>query len=143
MRDNQEAAAGDRLAEYQRTHAASQSGESFPTNAVVGVIDQPSEAVQAVDELIAAGFEPHVLGGEPGVEQIKDANGSASMVQRLFGYEARHTDRHIAELNAGHYVLLVESHDDETTDRIHKIFSEHGGHFVNYYSTWTSRTLAL
>lgn len=142
MQDNREAAAGDRLAEDQRTNAESSSGEKFPTNAVVGVIDQPTEAVRAVDKLRAAGFEPLVLSGQPGVERIENAGGSASMVQSLFGYEAGHSERHMEELRSGHFIVLVESHDNETTDQIHNILSEHGGHFVNYYSTWTTRTLS-
>lgn len=140
MRDNAEAAAGDRLAEDQRTDTAAES-EKFPTNAVLGVIDQPSDAVRAVDMLRAAGFEPQVLYGEPGVERINNANGLASIVQQFFGYEADHTERHLAELDAGHVLVLVQSDNDETTNRIHDILTEHGGHFVNYYGTWTTRTL--
>lgn len=147
MRDHQESATGDRPIEKQQTHAASESGKSFPTNAVVGVIDEPGEALRAADELRAAGFEPDVLCSERGLERIEHAGGSAGsvrvirMVQSLFGYEADHAERHMAELTAGHFVLLAENHDDETADRISDIFSEHGGHFVNYYSSWTSRTL--
>lgn len=147
MRDEHEPATGDRPLENQQSHAVSESGKSFPINAVVGVIDEPREALRAAEELRAAGFEPEVLCSERGVERIEHAGGSADdvqairVVQSLFGYEAGHAERHKKELTAGHFVLLVESHDDETTDRIRDVFSEHGGHFVNYYSRWTSRTL--
>ena len=97
MRDNQESGTGDRTTDDRQTQAASESGKSFPTNADVGVIDDPGEALRAADELRTAGFDPEVL--------------------------------------------CSESHDDETTDRIRDVFSEHGGHFVNYYSDWTGETL--
>jgi hypothetical protein len=147
MRDNHEPANGDRPTEDQQTQAAWKSSKSFPTHAVVGVIDEPGDLLRAKDELRAAGFEPHVLSGERGVERIEHAGGSASevrvtrAVQYLYGYESDHAEYHVAELTAGHFLLLVESHDDETADRIGHVFSEHGGHFVNYYSRWTSRTL--
>lgn len=147
MRDDKEKAAEDSSAASPRTPEASRSGKSFPTNAVVGVIDEPGEALRVAAELRAANFAPDVLCSEGGVERIENAGGSARdvrvvrMVQSLFGYEADHTERHMAELTAGHFVVVVESHDDETTDRIRNVFSEHGGHFVNYYSSWTSRTL--
>lgn len=147
MRDDQESATGDGLMDDQQSQPVSESGKSFPTNAVVGVIDDPGEALRAADKLRTAGYHPDVLCSERGVERIENAGGSASdvrvtrMVQNLFGYEADHTERHIAQLDAGNFVLLVESHDDETTDRIRDVLAEHGGHFVNYYSRWTSRTL--
>jgi hypothetical protein len=60
----------------------------------------------------------------------------------VFGYEAEHTERHMQEVEDGNFILIVESHGDEATKRARGIFSAHGGHFVNYYSTWTSQSLA-
>jgi hypothetical protein len=122
-------------------------GESFPTNAVVGIIDDPRELLQAAGDLRSAGFEPEVLCGERGVNRIESAGGSARdvrltrAVQGLFGYEADHSDRHTKALEQGNFVVLVGSSDDETTDRIRDVFATHGGHFVNYYSKWTGRSL--
>ena len=123
------------------------STESFPTNAVVGVIDEARAALDAAEDLREAGFEPNVLCGENGIERIETAGGSARdvrairVVQSLFGFEADHSQRHTAELAAGHFILLVESSDDATTDRIRDVLAEHHGHFVNHYSRWTSRSL--
>ena len=147
MGDNQEATAGGGPTDNQQTHAATGAAKSFPTNAVVGIIDEPDEVLRAANELRSAGFEPDVFCSEHGMERIKNAGGSPEQVrvirtaQNLFGYEADHTERHLEELTAGHFILLVKSHDNKTTEQIHDVFSEHGGHFVNYYSTWTSRTL--
>lgn len=125
---------------------------TFPKNAVVGVIDSPDELRRALDDLYAAGFDEssvHVLSGERGIELI-DPTGSNSglsarltrMTQAVFGIEAEHTRRHVEEVDAGHYLVLVPSTDDETTDRIRDVLVAHGGHFINYYTTWTSRLLA-
>jgi hypothetical protein len=120
---------------------------SFPKHAVVGVVDDPTELMHVVDDLRARGLEPDVLCSAQGAERIDQA-GRATLnlrvtraVQGLFGFEAEHTERHQEEIAAGHFLVLVESHDDETTDRVREAFAPHGGHFVNYYSTWTSRTL--
>ena len=146
MPENEESS-GERPVDDRKPRGESGTGRSFPTNAVVGVIDEPGEALRAAAELREAGFQPDVLSGESGVQRIENAGGSPEGVrviraaQSLFGYEAEHTERHMTDLSAGHFVVLVESHDNETTDRILDVFSKHGGHFVNYYSRWTSRTL--
>ncbi len=120
---------------------------SFPTQAVVGIIEDPRELSGAIDELRAAGLAADVLCGERGVERIEQAGGSARdvkltrAIQGLFGYEVEHTRRHTEALDDGDFVVLVPSEDDETTDRIRDVFAAHGGHFVNYYSRWTSRDL--
>lgn len=57
------------------------------------------------------------------------------------GFESEHTERHHEELERGHFIVLAESHDDATTDRIARIFEAHGAIFTNYYSRWTSRQI--
>jgi hypothetical protein len=124
------------------------SGGTFPTHAVVGIIDDPRELAKAVAEMRAGGFDPHVLHGERGEQRIRQAGDVprdltlTRFAQGVFGYEAEHTERHVQEVEDGNFVLIVESHDDETTERARDIFAAHGGHFVNYYSTWTSQSLA-
>ncbi len=122
-------------------------GESFPTNAVVGIIDDPRELSGAVEELQNAGFAPNVLCGTRGVERIESSGGSTRnvrltrAVQGLFGFEAEHAKRHTEALEEGNFVVLVGSENDETTDTIRDVFAAHEGEFVNYYSRWTSRNL--
>lgn len=124
---------------------------TFPKNAVVGVVDSPGELSQALNALFTAGFEEssvRVLSGERGIELIDQTGSHAGlgarltrMTQALFGMEAEHTQRHVEEVDAGHYLVLVPSSDDETTDRIRDALVAHGGHFINYYTNWTSRLL--
>ena len=123
----------------------------FPKHAVVGVIDTAEQLAAARQGLFAAGFDEstvHVISGEHGLEVI-DQTGSghglsgrlARLTQALFGMEMEHTERHVQEVEAGHYLVLVPSHDDKTTDRISEVLSAHGGHFINYYTNWTARLL--
>ncbi len=134
--------------------ASAPDGESrpaFPTHAVVGVIDTAAEVSRAEEALRAAGFDEssvHVISGDHAVEVI-DQSGTGHglsgrltrMAQALFGMETEHTERHVQEVKAGHYLVLVSSHDDEATERIRGILAANGGHFVNYYTNWTSRVL--
>lgn len=112
----------------------------------MGVIEEPRELLSAVKDLRSAGYEPEVLCGERGVDRIENAGGSARdvritrAVQGLFGYEAEHSARHTEELEKGNFLVLVKS-EDGATDSVRDVFSDHDGHFVNYYSRWTSRVL--
>ena len=65
----------------------------------------------------------------------------ARFVQGLFGFEAEHSRRHMEEIEAGNFLLFVESHDDVTTEKAARIFRENGGRFVNFYGEWTNRAL--
>jgi hypothetical protein len=120
---------------------------SFPTEAVVGVVSDAGELLRVREELEAAGLEAQIVAGDRGAERIRQAGGGnlslrlTRTVQEMFGYEAEHTERHLKELEIGHLIVIVESRDDETTNRVRDILAAHGGHFTNYYSRWTSRVL--
>lgn len=44
-------------------------------------------------------------------------------------------------MEKGHFVVVADSHDGEEKIRIRDAFAENGGHFVNYYGTWTGERL--
>jgi hypothetical protein len=142
MRDRQEESGEDRSG----ASPLPESEASFPTEAIVGVIEEPREVLSAVKDLRSAGYEPEVLCGDRGVERIENAGGSARdvrlirVVQGLFGYEAEHTARHTKELEKGNFLVLVKN-EDGSTDKVRDVFADHDGRFVNYYSRWTSRVL--
>ncbi len=142
MRDREEGSGGD----GSGGSSASGSEGSFPKEAIVGVIEEPRELLSAVKDLRSAGYEPEVLCRERGLDRIENAGGSARdvritrAVQGLFGYEAEHSARHAKELEKGNFLVLVKS-EDGATDSVRDVFADHDGHFVNYYSRWTSRVL--
>lgn len=120
---------------------------TFPTNAVVGIVDTPRDVVGITRQLRAQGITPDVYCGERAEEAIAHGHRQeldvrvARLVRGVFGFENEHSDRHMAEVDAGHYVVVAESHDNETTDVVRDAFAANGGRFVNYYSSWTSRAL--
>lgn len=120
---------------------------SFPKNAVVGVVDTTRNVVQLAESLRGIGIEPDVYCGERAAETIQHEGHPSLNVQairvaqKMFGFEAEHSDRHMEEVEAGNFVIVAESRDDETTDRVAEAFASNGGYFVNYYSSWTGRRL--
>lgn len=147
MVNNETGSAGDQSPPLQENHLPPDATETFPTQAVVGVIDAPGDLYQAVEEFRAGGFDPGVLHGDVGADRIRNAGDTprdlrmTRLAQGMLGYEADHTERYMHEVEAGNFVVVLESHDDQTTERLGHIFAAHGGRFVNYYTRWTSRVL--
>jgi hypothetical protein len=122
----------------------------FPYNSVVGVIDDPSDLEAAVEELVASGFaesDVNVLCGAAGVRQIDAKGKRKGLLARLFrivdalGAEREHTARHVEELEAGHFIVVVDSPDEITKARAREGLAAHGGHFINYYSRLSAENL--
>jgi hypothetical protein len=123
----------------------------FPYNSVVGILDDEARLEAALEALLAAGFaeaEVRVLAGAAGVRQIDAKGERKGLLARLFrlvdamGEEREHTARHVAALEAGHFVVTVETPDDGAKARARDALAAHGGHFISYYSRWTTEDLA-
>lgn len=120
---------------------------SFPKNAVVGVVNTPEELVSLGGRLRDAGVDTQVYCTESAADRLQHAERTSldvratRLTQKLFGFESEHTDRHVAEMEKGHFVVVADSHDGEEKIRIRDAFAENGGHFVNYYGTWTGERL--
>jgi hypothetical protein len=125
---------------------------SYPTNKVVGIIDDPDDAKAALRDLRAAGFtadEIEVLTGEEGAHRI-DVTGEGHgllarivrSVQKLVGnYESVHVRRHEQELLAGHYGIGVTAKEQEAREKVCEILKSHKGHFINFYGKWAVEVL--
>ena len=127
------------------------SSRLFPYNSVVGIIDDRAQLEAAVQALLAAGFaeaEVRVLAGAAGVRQIDATGERKGLLARLFrlvdalGEEREHTARHVAALEAGHFVVTVDAPDDQAKGRARDALAAHGGHFISYYSRWATEDLA-
>jgi hypothetical protein len=120
---------------------------AFPSNAVVGIVGDPRELSHVVEELRATGHCPDLLCGARGTERIEQAGGSTAevqvirSVQKLFGFEADHAERHQRALDDGEFVVIVGASDNAEADRVGQAFAAHGGRFVNHYTRWTGRRL--
>jgi hypothetical protein len=124
----------------------------YPTDRVVGIIDDVAEVQGALRDLKAAGFTAdhiRVLTGEEGAHRIDvkgDEHGPLAHVvrsiQELIGdYEIKHAIRDEQELLAGHFGIGVIARDVEDRDKVRQILKEHHGHFINYYSRWIMERL--
>jgi len=125
---------------------------AYPTNKVVGFIDDPGDAQAALSDLRAAGFaadEIEVLTGEEGARRI-DVDGGEhgalahivrSILKALGDYEIPHAERHEQELLAGHFAIGVTAKQEERQKKVRGILKSHNGHFINFYGTWTMENL--
>ena len=143
---------GDRVPpSAEREAAADREGRRlFPYQSVVGVVDAPADLEAAVDELVSRGFgesDVHVLCGTRGIEQIDAKGKRKGLLARLFrvvdalGEEREHTARHVKELESGHFVVVIDAHDEASKTRAREALSAHGGHFINFYSRWSTEDL--
>ena len=49
--------------------------------------------------------------------------------------------RHVRELEPEHFVVVVDAHDEASKTRAREALSAHGGHFINFYSRWSTEDL--
>ena len=124
----------------------------YPTDKVVGIIDDSDDAKAALRDLRAAGFtaaEIEVLTGEEGAHRI-DVTGEGHgplarfvrSFQKVLGhYEPVHVRRHEEELLAGHFGIGVTAKEPERREKVLEILKSHHGHFINFYGQWTMEVL--
>ncbi|HEX6286072.1 MAG TPA: hypothetical protein VFZ80_01175 [Acidimicrobiia bacterium] len=108
---------------------------------VVAILDQEPAVHDAVEGLVAAGYEVEVLRGEEGKEHLDPAgeSGTIATVKRLlnvFGDQHRIIERLYRELDAGNMVVSVDAKPEEADEAI-RILQDHGGHFVWKLGAWT------
>jgi hypothetical protein len=124
----------------------------YPTNKVVGFIDDPGDAKAALDDLMAAGFtadQIEVLTGEAGAHRI-DAKGEqhglvariVRNIQRAGTWEPVHVKRHEQEMLEGHFGFGVTAKALEQREQVREILKSHNGHFIYFYGEWAIEELA-
>jgi hypothetical protein len=143
--------------EHSAAGPAASSGDEtsdfiyYPTDKVVGIIDDPDDAQAAVSDLKAAGFtadEIEVLAGEQGARRI-DSTGRehgvlariVRSIQKIGNYESDHVKRHEQELLAGHFGVGVTAKKEKDRERVRQILKSHNAHFINFYGRWAMQRL--
>ena len=124
-----------------------------PTNKVIGIIDDASDAKAALLDLRAVGFTAEaleLLTGEEGAQRIDLSGEEREVSVHIIGltqkpqayYDAPGLVTQIEqELKAGHYGIGVGTTDSEARERVRKILKSHGGHYINFYGTWAAESL--
>lgn len=118
----------------------------YPTNKVVGIIDDPSDCKAALHDLRQAGFkadEIEVLSGEEGAHRIDPTGEEHGALGRFVRWldkagdmEPEHVKRHEQEMLAGHFGIGVSAKEPEAREKVREILKSHNGHFINFYGQW-------
>jgi hypothetical protein len=133
---------------------ANKSGEfiSYPTNRVVGTIDEPWAAQAVVEALLEAGFnmdELDVLYGEEGIRRIDPTGKEQGLLARLqraafhWNEEDKYLRQHVEDIRAGHFVIMVLAKEPEKREKVRDILKSHGGHFIKFFGNWAIQSLDI
>lgn len=123
----------------------------YPTNKVVGVIDNPDDAQAALLDLQANGFaadDIDVLTGKKGAYRI-DVTGEkhgllariVRSIEKLSDFEPVHIRRYEREMLTGHYCIGVTARSSDVREQVRKILRSYQGHFINYYGEFVIEEL--
>ncbi len=127
---------------------------SYPTNRVVGTIADARSAHAAIEALLRAGVDREdidVLHGEGDLHRLDPTgveHGFIAQFQRtlirLAGpvEEAAHLRRHVEDVRAGRYVIMVLATDPDRREVVADILNGHGAEFIGFYGRWAWRALA-
>jgi uncharacterized protein (TIGR02246 family) len=121
---------------------------SYPTNRVTGTVADAKTARATIDALLQAGFrrgDIEVLHGEDDLSRLDPTgadHGFLEQFQRtLFRTAARneeykHLTRHVEDLRAGRYVIMVLARQRDERITAADILSDHGAEFIGFYGRW-------
>ena len=120
----------------------------YPTNRVVGTIADAEHADAAVNALMEAGFDRtsiDVLNGEDDLTRLDPTGTEHGVLERLQRAliragrpveEYQHLMRHVEDVRAGRWVIMVLAPKREARTIAGDILSAHGAEFVGFYGRW-------
>lgn len=117
------------------------------SNWLVGVIDDPRAAEQAIQALYAAGFAQDdvlLLSGPEALKRLeaKDEQRGplgwahkavANIVTDAGDFE----DNYAQEASAGHSIINVHAEEHVDIDRARDVLTQYGAHYVKHFGPWT------
>jgi predicted SnoaL-like aldol condensation-catalyzing enzyme len=125
----------------------------YPSERVVGTIADAKSARAAIETLLRQGFqdsEIDILRGEEDVHRLDPTgaeHGFLARFQRTLiralgpAEEFRHLSRHVEDLRAGRFVIMVLAKEREKRNLAAGILNSHGAEFVGFYGTWAWESL--
>ena len=124
--------------------------EGYPTNTVIGVINDPQAthvAVTALSEMPIVEDTIDVVCTESVVEQLNayraDRPWKARVAHFLMGMsdELELQEKYGRWLDEGSFIIRVPIPDQEQAETVATVMREQGGHFIHYYGPSTITTL--
>ena len=117
----------------------------YPTNRVVGTIADSTQARAAIEALLERGVDPEridLLYGETGLHRL-DPDGAEhgfwarfqrTLINTLaINAESSHLARHVEDLAAGHFVVMVLASDVGTREEIAETLRAGGAKHVGFF----------
>lgn len=120
----------------------------YPTNRVVGTVADARSARAAIDALLQAGFDRQdisILHGEDDLHRLDPTgaeHGFLAQFQRALirtagpNEEYTHLTRHVEDIRAGRFVIMVLAKQREQRMVAADILNDHGAEFVGFYGRW-------
>ncbi len=121
-------------------------GSWDPVDCLVSVIDDPAEALQAVDDLRAAGFvedDVRLFLGQEVVDHDRDIMNHRSSLKNVVYMLSNISDEtvmaqeYLDEARQGHQILAVHASDVGRVKQASASVVRHHAHRVRYYGRWT------
>jgi hypothetical protein len=125
----------------------------YPTNRVVGTIADAKSARNAIDALLGVGIAAEaidVLHGDEDLHRLDptgEEHGVLARFQRTLirfaavNEEARHLSRHVEDVRAGRFVVMVLPARPDERELIAKTLRSHGAVDVGFYGRWAWQAL--
>lgn len=111
-----------------------------PRGHAIGFVDSQEACDAIISVLVEAGFLESaitVLAGEDGIHLLKRMMGGS-----YWGEAAEEVaDQGLAELNLGHFALIIEAEDRDEAVIAANVATSHGGHGFSYFGTLTDTRL--
>ncbi len=123
-------------------------GSWNPLGCLVSVIDDPTEATQAVDALRAAGFAAEDVHLLLAAEVLASANPHQSILARVFFALANLSDdaafeaTYREEAEHGHQIVVVYAPTREQVEQAHLVVERYHAHTLLHYGPWVVRGIS-
>ncbi len=122
------------------------------SNWLVGVIDSPEVAEQAIQALLQAGFNQDdvlLTHGPDALRRLEakdEKRGPLGWVHKAVANivtdAGAFQDTYATEASAGHSIINIHTDDEAYIKRGHDILKQHGAHYIKHFGPWTITDLS-
>jgi len=120
----------------------------YPTDRVVGTIDDAKDVREAIEALSLAGFareDIDVLHGEDALHRLDPTGAEHGLMARFQRTlirtagpveEHKHLTRHLEDVRGGRFVVMVLARQPSQRRAAAEVLSSHGAEFIGFYGRW-------